>query len=91
MRRIPLAEREIRNGDSVVVLGGGPVGCEYALGIARKGVEVTVVEMQNTIAPTANHISRTSLLMGFRSEGVQTLTETRCIGIEPDGALVSCK
>ena len=86
-----LAEREIRSGDSVVVLGGGPVGCEYALGIARKGVDVTVVEMQNTIAPTANHISRTSLLMGFRSEGVRTLTETRCIGIESDGALVSCK
>lgn len=41
-------------GDSVVVIGGGLVGCETGLFLAELGKAVTIVEMQDEIAPEAN-------------------------------------
>lgn len=49
----------------IVVLGGGSVGCEVALGLAESGCEVTVVEMQNSLATNANSLYREALRQKF--------------------------
>ncbi|MDP4106141.1 MAG: FAD-dependent oxidoreductase [Bacillota bacterium] len=40
---------QVQSGDSIVVIGGGLVGCEAALWLAQKGKQVTVVEASSDI------------------------------------------
>ncbi len=50
---------------SVVILGGGPIGCEMALALVTKGVEVTVVEALPRLLsrddPEASEVARRCL------------------------------
>ena len=41
-------------GDTVVIIGGGQVGCETALHLAEKGKKVSIVEMQEGLCPEAS-------------------------------------
>ena len=61
---------------NIVILGGGDVGCETALHLLDSGAaHVTIVELQDTIAPKAIFTYRMALLQ--RMEGrVQTFTST---------------
>lgn len=49
-----LADRAVI-GDGVIVVGAGPVGLVLALGLARRGVPVTVIERERDVyrAPRA--------------------------------------
>ena len=57
-----LEARENEVGKTVVVLGGGLVGCESGLYLAKKGHQVTIVEMRDTVAPDANPRHRPALM-----------------------------
>ena len=46
---------KIKAGKTVVVIGGGLVGCETAAFVKETADEVTIVEMMNDILLTANH------------------------------------
>jgi 2,4-dienoyl-CoA reductase-like NADH-dependent reductase (Old Yellow Enzyme family)/thioredoxin reductase len=63
---------EAARGNTVVVIGGGQVGCETALHLARSGKTVTVLEMRDAIAPDASPTSRDELLAEMQKE--RTLT-----------------
>lgn len=41
-------------GQRVVVIGGGQVGCETALHLADKGIDVSIIEMQDSLCPEAS-------------------------------------
>jgi pyruvate/2-oxoglutarate dehydrogenase complex dihydrolipoamide dehydrogenase (E3) component len=49
----------------VAVLGGGLIGCETALFLAKSGHEVTIVEMLDTIAPEANWMHKEGMMQAF--------------------------
>lgn len=49
-------------GDTVVVIGGGLVGCETAINYARKGKKVTIVEMSNKLLPEPLFIQNMMML-----------------------------
>ena len=74
-------------GKSVVIIGGGQVGCETALHLIEKGIHVTIVEMQSKLAPDASPTCRTEMmvLLGDEAEkGMFTeLTSARCQSVEP--------
>ncbi len=62
---IPGTELEGREGEigkKVVVLGGGMVGCESGLYLAKKGHEVTIVERGDMAAEEANPRHRPALM-----------------------------
>lgn len=57
------AYREMdRLGEKVIMLGGGLVGCEVGLHLARHGKAVTIVEMRETLAPDAYPMHRIGML-----------------------------
>ena len=58
----------------LIVLGGGPIGCELAQCFARLGAQVTQVEMLPRILIREDHDVSARVLDGLRAEGVTVLT-----------------
>ena len=75
-------------GAKVVVLGGGLVGCETAVHMAREGKDVTLIEMLHELCPDANPRYR-PLLLDQLDNLVTCKTETRGIRITEEGLLCS--
>jgi dihydrolipoamide dehydrogenase len=67
---------------SVVIIGAGPIGLEFATIWNRYGVEVTLVEMLPRIAPLEDEEVSEELAKAFGKQGVQTLTSTKVISTE---------
>jgi len=69
-------------GEKVVVVGGGEVGCEAALYLARQGKKVTVVEMLDKIlsAPMANN-ARIGFNYYLNEAGIEFKTSTKLASI----------
>lgn len=61
----------------LVVLGGGPIGCEMAQAFARLGSEVTVVEMMDRILGVEDAEVSELLATTLAAEGVRLLTGHR--------------
>ena len=59
---------------SVVVLGGGPIGCEFAQVFSRYGVDVTVVEMADRLIAIEEPEASELLEKAFADEGITVLT-----------------
>lgn len=75
-------------GKSVVVVGGGSVGCEVALFLAEKGHVLTVVEMGAYIAANSEVGERTSLIEQLEKHDVTVLENTLCVEIMNKGIVV---
>ena len=74
--------KEEQLGQKIVVVGGGQVGCETALHLAKMGKEVTIVEMQDELAPDASCTHRTELLLELDAcKDLQYFTSARCTAI----------
>ncbi len=72
-------------GESVVVVGGGLVGCETALYLAQDGKKVTVVEILDSVARDMFSANRTHLLKLLADVGVEVLTNTKVLEIRDEG------
>jgi pyruvate/2-oxoglutarate dehydrogenase complex dihydrolipoamide dehydrogenase (E3) component len=58
----------------MAVLGGGPIGCEFAQVFSRFGVRVTVVEAGERLLPAEEPESGASLREAFEAEGIEVRT-----------------
>ncbi|MBR1781629.1 MAG: FAD-dependent oxidoreductase, partial [Oscillospiraceae bacterium] len=70
-------------GTRIAVLGGGLVGCETGLYLAENGHEVTIIEMQEDIAPEANWMHRAGMMQAFDKAPITCRTGLRVAKIEP--------
>jgi 2-enoate reductase len=75
-------------GESVLVLGGGLVGCETGLHLAQQGKKVTIVEIFGSLARDMFAINRMHLMRLLADAGVKILTETTVAEIMDDGVTV---
>ncbi len=66
------------------MLGGGLVGCETAVHLAREGHDVTVVEMLGELCPDANGRHR-PLLLAELDKTVTARTGLRGVRVEKKG------
>jgi pyruvate/2-oxoglutarate dehydrogenase complex dihydrolipoamide dehydrogenase (E3) component/uncharacterized membrane protein YdjX (TVP38/TMEM64 family) len=66
----------------LVVLGGGPVGCELAQAFARFGAEVTQVEMLPRLLAREDPEVSAALQRRFEAEGVRVLTGHRAVQVQ---------
>ena len=76
-----------RIGDSVLIIGGGLVGCEVALHLAGLGRQVTVAELQNRLAPEAIHMYRSALMEELEKRKVSIHLGLRCLEIGSTSAV----
>lgn len=58
----------------MVVLGGGPIGCELGQAFARLGVEVTLLQTGPRLLPREDPDASELLLRRLESEGINVLT-----------------
>jgi dihydrolipoamide dehydrogenase len=66
----------------LLVLGGGPIGCELAQAFARFGSAVTQVEMAPRLMMREDTDVSTIVEERFRSEGIQVLTNHKALAFE---------
>lgn len=67
---------------SVVIIGAGPVGLEFATIWNSYGVDVTVLEMLPRIAPLEDEEVSKELRKEFQKKGITVRTETKVVGVE---------
>jgi pyruvate/2-oxoglutarate dehydrogenase complex dihydrolipoamide dehydrogenase (E3) component len=65
---------------SLLVLGGGPTGCELAQVYARFGVRTTVVQSGPRLAPTDHPRNSEAIRAALERDGVQVRTGVRAVG-----------
>ena len=66
----------------LVVLGGGPIGCELAQGFARLGSEVTLVQRGARLLPREDEEVAQLVQTSMQADGVQVLTEHAALRTE---------
>ncbi|MHB0980527.1 MAG: oxidoreductase [Thermoleophilia bacterium] len=76
-------------GRSVVVVGGGLVGCEVALELAETDRRVTVVEALPEVLPGMNLINRLTLLARLAEHGVRLATGSTLTAVTDRSVLIS--
>jgi len=76
---------------SVVIIGGGVIGVEFATFLAELGVPVQIVEIFPTIIPYEEEEAATVLLKELNRIGVKVLTATKIEDIRegPEGVCIS--
>lgn len=66
---------------SIIILGGGVDGLEYASAFGRLGVETTVVEMAERLLPSADRELVRHLLRSLRTEGIHLFTGAKAVSL----------
>ncbi len=75
-------------GKRVAIIGGGLAGCETGLNLAATGHEVTVIEMQERMAPETFSMPRAALLNEMDKQGIRQVLGRRCTEISAGGVKV---
>lgn len=68
----------------LVVLGGGPIGCELAQSFARLGSQVSLVEMGPTLLAREDSDACALVTQALLDDGVKVLTEHKGLRVEHD-------
>ena len=66
----------------LVVLGGGPIGCELAQCFARFGAQVTLVEMAPRLLPREDADAAAEVTQRFGAEGIHVATGHKALRVE---------
>lgn len=75
-----------KKGSRVVLMGAGFIGCIVLEALAARGVELTVVEMEDRMLPRMmDHAGGDMIKRWCESKGVKVLTSTKVTGIEEAG------
>lgn len=91
-KNVKLAEavygKENEIGESVVVLGGGLVGCETAAHLARMGKGVTIVELREDIALDSEVFYRTAVKVDLRKNHGKIITKAAGQAVTAEGLVI---
>jgi len=77
--------------DKVIVVGGGLVGCEFALWLAKQGKKVTIVEVLKDILSAGlpiPHMNSSMLKDLLKFYNVEIMTGTSLVSVNDSGAVV---
>ncbi|MEX0707179.1 MAG: FAD-dependent oxidoreductase [Woeseia sp.] len=71
---------------NLVVLGGGPIGCELTQAFARLGSTVTIVEMASQLLGREDPDAASTVERSLRDDGVKVMTSCKASGAEGSGS-----
>lgn len=75
-----------RKPERLVVLGGGPIGCELAQAFSRLGSTVTIVEMTSQLLGREDEDAANAVMESLaKRDGVSVALETRAVRVEGSG------
>jgi mercuric reductase len=74
--------------ESLLIVGGGPVGLEFAQIFARFGSRVTIVNRDAQIAARADHEAAAELQAALEDEGIEVIPESTLDGVRRDASNV---
>jgi pyruvate/2-oxoglutarate dehydrogenase complex dihydrolipoamide dehydrogenase (E3) component len=69
----------------LVVIGGGPLGCELAQAFCRLGSQVTIAQDEPMFLPGEERDAAQILAESMASDGVQTHLNTKVVGVRTEG------
>lgn len=72
---------------TMVVLGGGPIGCELAQAFARLGCKVTIVQRGQKILPNEDKDVIELVSKKFASEGINVLTGHEAVELKENSVI----
>jgi pyruvate/2-oxoglutarate dehydrogenase complex dihydrolipoamide dehydrogenase (E3) component len=73
----------------LLVIGGGPLGCELAQAFARFGAQVTIAQDMPTFLPKEERDAAQILSDAFARDGIEVLLNSKAVGVRvEDGAKV---
>jgi dihydrolipoamide dehydrogenase len=67
---------------SIVILGGGAIGCEFAYVYRKYGAEVTIVEMREHLLPNEDPESSRILEKAYAKEGIKLMLNAKFDGYD---------
>lgn len=68
--------------ETMAIIGGGAIGCEFAYVYSRFGTKVTIVEMLGSLMPTEDPEASEVLTTSFKKSGVKIATGAKAQAIE---------
>ncbi len=71
--------------ESILIIGGGYVGCEFAGALKRFGSQVTVLEIMDRLLPMEDREISSTLAREFKKQGIKIVTGSRIETLERDG------
>lgn len=77
--------------ERLVVLGGGPIGCELAQSFARLGSQVTQVEMASQIMGREDEEVSKLVTEHFMREGISVLTNHKALKVDANKKTLVCE
>ncbi|MGA1841547.1 MAG: dihydrolipoyl dehydrogenase family protein [bacterium] len=77
--------------DSLIILGGGPIGLEMAQAFQRLGSRVTIVEFTDQILGTEDPDIARMLMGRLEAEGIKILTGTKAVQVKKEGKKISLR
>lgn len=70
---------------SIIIVGAGAIGCEFASALSRFGVKVTVLELMPRILPIEDAEISSTLAREFKKRKIQVETGVRIVTLERSG------
>ncbi|MGK7344190.1 MAG: dihydrolipoyl dehydrogenase [Candidatus Nitrospinota bacterium M3_3B_026] len=71
--------------ESMLIVGAGAIGCEFATAMTRLGVRVTMVEMMDRVLPMEDHEISATLARELKKLKIQVITGAKIESLEPGG------
>lgn len=79
---------KVELGKNIIFIGGGLIGAEQGLYLAKMGHKVTIIEMLPRIANEAYGMYREALVREISHENIEVIENTKCLEIYKDGVKV---
>lgn len=75
-------------GHTIVVAGGGLLGCEVAIQLGKQGKQVTLVEMEDSLAWDVEPLTQITLGQMLEDQGITIITGHRLDEVSDQGAVI---
>lgn len=80
---------KVKLSGKLVVIGGGPSGCEIALGACKEGIDSTIIEMTDHIAENGNMLYAAAMQEEFAAlDNIHIMLKTTSLEITDEGVVV---